>query len=73
MRVLAADQIRIDERTDVREVIFPDCDDDCLEALEKGIADGTITVERGLLGWGERNATLRDTELGAAYHALIEE
>lgn len=72
MRVTSADQVRIDERTDVREVICSDVDADCLAALEEGLANGTVIIEPGLQGWGH-NVTLRDLKTDTAYHATIAE
>lgn len=70
-RVIDAELVKIDERTDVRERLA-DCDDEDLAILEEWLDDGRARIEPGLLGWGGHNVTLR-CEDGACYHARVEE
>jgi hypothetical protein len=71
MRVTRADQVRIDERTDVREVIDAEVDAECLEELTWRVEHGQAHLDPGLMGWWPYTHTLTLAD-GTTYHATVE-
>ena len=71
MTITGADAIRLDERTDVREIVVRDCPTEDCEELTRQLEAGEAELLPGeLRGWG-RERTLRDT-YGGYYHVDVE-
>mgnify|MGYP001565592600 CR=1 FL=1 len=61
MRISEATMVRLDERTDVRQVVC-ECDAEDVDEINRLLESGEAELMDGpLMGWGDRDVTIRHT------------